>query len=248
MELFEKYFAVFPWTALSDDAEGFDAGCGSGRWAQLVAQRVARLHCVDASPEALRVARDNLAEQDNCELHLASVAALPLPNASQDFGYSLGVIHHLPDPAGGLASCVSKLKPGAPFLLYLYYAFDNRPGWFRLLHGASALVRAGVSRLPARPKHLVADILAFTVYLPLARLARILERTGANVSNLPLSYYRKRSMYVMRTDSLDRFGTPLEQRFTAKQIEQMMETAGLERITFSPNAPYWCAVGYRSST
>ena len=49
----------------------------------------------------------------------------------------------------------------------------------------------------------------------------------------------------MRTDSLDRFGTRLEHRFTKKQIEMMMNNAGLEKIIFSDIAPFWCAIGYK---
>ena len=37
----------------------------------------------------------------------------------------------------------------------------------------------------------------------------------------------------MRTDARDRFGTPLEQRFTKSEIKKMMEEAGLEKIKFS---------------
>src|SRR5687768_17593719 len=29
-EHFDRYFAIFPWDALSHDAVGFDLGCGSG--------------------------------------------------------------------------------------------------------------------------------------------------------------------------------------------------------------------------
>jgi 2-polyprenyl-3-methyl-5-hydroxy-6-metoxy-1,4-benzoquinol methylase len=45
-----------------------------------------------------------------------------------DFGYSLGVLHHIPDAQKALSDCVKKLKLGAPFLVYLYYSFDNRLG------------------------------------------------------------------------------------------------------------------------
>ena len=31
-ELFDNYFSLFPWEALTEDAQGFDLGCGSGRW------------------------------------------------------------------------------------------------------------------------------------------------------------------------------------------------------------------------
>jgi hypothetical protein len=49
----------------------------------------------------------------------------------------------------------------------------------------------------------------------------------------------------MRTDSRDRFGTPLEQRFTREEIYSMMISAGLTDIKFSDQAPYWCVVGFK---
>ena len=54
--IFDQYFRIFPWAQLPPDAVGFDLGCGSGRWARRVAPRVGRLHCIDASADALAVA------------------------------------------------------------------------------------------------------------------------------------------------------------------------------------------------
>lgn len=246
-ELFERYFRVFPWHALPAQARGFDLGCGSGRWARLVAPRVGRLHCIDASREALEVARRNLAAQANCEFHAADVGALPLGDASMDFGYSLGVLHHVPDTAAGVAACARKLKAGAPFLIYLYYALDNRPWWFRALWRASDPGRRVVSALPFAIRARVTDAIAALVYWPLARAARLAERAGANAAAWPLAQYRSQSFYVMRNDALDRFGTPLEKRFTREQIRSMLEDAGLERVCFSEDWPFWCAVAYRAS-
>ena len=45
-------------------------------------------------------------------IHAAPLDAMPLPDNSMDFGYCLGVLHHLPDPEAGLAACVKKLKRG----------------------------------------------------------------------------------------------------------------------------------------
>ena len=39
-KIFDQYFALFPWQRLPAAAVGFDLGCGSGRWARLVAERV----------------------------------------------------------------------------------------------------------------------------------------------------------------------------------------------------------------
>ena len=245
--IFEAYFRIFPWSALPDGAVGFDAGCGTGRWARFVAPRVGHLHCVDASSEALGVARDNLHELPNCSFHLASINDMPLNEADADFGYSLGVLHHLPDTASGLAACARKLKPGAPFLVYLYYALDDRPTWFKLIWHVSNGLRRLISILPFVVRRPIAEVIAALVYWPLGRAARIIERLGADVADWPLSTYRDKSFYTMRTDALDRFGTRLERRFSRAEIETMMHAAGLYRIEFSDTAPFWCAVGYRKA-
>jgi len=72
-----------------------------------------------------------------------------------------------------------------------------------------------------------------------------LEKLGLDVELMPLSSYRSLSFYTMRTDALDRFGTRLEHRFTAREIKEMMEQAGLNRIAFS-DSYYWCALGYKT--
>lgn len=240
------YFDIFPWEDLPQGAVGADIGCGSGRWARVVAPRVGLLHLIDASAEALDVARRNLASLDNVEFHQAPVAGMPLADASLDFAYSLGVLHHLPDTAAAIRSVAAKLRPGAPLLVYLYYAFDNRPAWYRLLWRTSELGRGAISRLPMPLRYLSSQLLAAGVYWPLARAARVLERAGVLPRSWPLAYYRDKSFYVMRTDALDRFGTRLEQRFSQKRIRGMLESAGLERVRFSNTPPYWCALGYRA--
>lgn len=243
--LFNRYFSIFPWHVLPKNAIGFDLGCGSGRWAKLIAPKVSWLHCIDPSA-AIDVARKNLSEFENCEFHNAIVDEIPLDDESMDFGYSLGVLHHVPDTQAGIDNCVRKLKTGAPFLLYLYYNFDNRPLWFRFIWCLSNFLRSFVSRMPNGLRYFSSQALALIVYLPLAKLAWALERFGINTRNFPLSSYRNMSFYTMRTDALDRFGTRLEKRFSREEIKAMMEKAGLERVVFSESEPFWCAVGYRS--
>ena len=244
--LFKAYFSIFPWESLPPTAEGFDLGCGSGRWAKHVAPKVGKLHCIDPSI-AIEIARKNLQEIENCEFHKASVDGIPFSDSSMDFGYSLGVLHHIPNTAEALASCVAKLKPGAPFLLYVYYSFDNRPVWYRSIWKASELIRLLISRLPFALRYFLSQFIAIFIYLPLARLARFIELLGFNVKNYPLTEYRSLGFYVMRTDALDRFGTRLEQRFSRIEIQKMMEKASLENIVFSERPPFWCAVGFKKS-
>lgn len=244
--LFEQYFSLFPFDELPDDAEGFDLGCGSGRWAGLVAPRVGRLNCIDPSAKALEVCRRRLAGVANVDFHLADADAIPLTDASQDFGYALGVLHHIPDSARAMRDAVRKLKPGAPFLVYLYYSFDNRPAWFRAVWAVSDVARQAISRLPFPLRKAVTSGIAALVYWPLSRSAGLFEKAGADVGHFPLSAYRYRSFYSLRTDALDRFGTRLEQRFSKDEIRRMMAAADLTDIAFREGEPYWVACGRRA--
>lgn len=245
-ELFERYFHLFPWQTLPDRAVGFDLGCGSGRWAELVAPKVGALLCIDASEDALAVARRRLRPHPNVQFLHTSVGDLPVPRTHYDFGFSIGVLHHVPDTLAGLRAATALLKPGAPFLVYLYYAFDNRPRWFRTIWRMTDLVRRVISRLPHALRYAVSQAIALAVYWPLARIARLLARLGLPVDAFPLASYRDQSVYIMRTDALDRFGTRLEQRFTKAEITQMMTDAGLTAIRFSDRAPYWVACGVKA--
>jgi SAM-dependent methyltransferase len=185
--MYKSYFGISPFEGLPADAEGFDMGCRSERWAKFGAPKVGRLNCIDPAERSLDVAGRNLANLTNCRFHHASVADHVLRPGSQDFGYNLGVLHHIPDTEAGLRACADLLKPGAPFLLYLYYDFENRPTWFRLKWRASDLLRRLVMRLPFWPKVTVTATLAALIYFARARAAKFLERLGADVSNLPLS-------------------------------------------------------------
>ena len=134
---------------LPANSVGMDVGCGSGRWAVLAAPRVGHLHLVDPSEEAISVAKANLAGIPNVSFHVTSVADLPAEDQSLDFAYAIGVLHHVPDTQRAIACIARKLKPGAPFLIYLYYAFDNRPAWYRWLWRLSNALRLVLSRVSA---------------------------------------------------------------------------------------------------
>ena len=49
----------------------------------------------------------------------------------------------------------------------------------------------------------------------------------------------------MHTDSKDRFGTPLEKRFSKKEIYKMMKSSGLEKIQFKNSLSFWTAIGFK---
>jgi len=90
--------------------------------------------------------------------------------------------------------------------------------------------------------------MAVFFYMPFVLTARLLNRMGFKklAKKIPLSDYANKSFFIIRNDTLDRFGTKLEQRFSKKQIEEMMLNSGLTNIKFGEHSPYWHAVGQRS--
>ena len=243
-ENFQQYFSIFPWDALPEDAIGFDMGCGTGRWAQYVAPKVSKLNCIEPS-NAIEVAKKNLAGNNNLKFYKETTDNCSLEPSSQDFGYCLGVLHHMPNTQEALKDCTKLLKSGAPFLLYLYYNFENKPLWFKAIWKISDYIRGVISVSPKAIKNFLTDLIALLIYFPLSRVAFIIEKFGINVENIPLSDYRKKPFYQCKNDALDRFGTRLEQRFSKAQIAEMLSKADCTDVKFSPNTPYWCCLAYK---
>jgi hypothetical protein len=157
---------------------------------------------------------------------------------------SIGVLHHIPDTFGAMKDCVAKVKPGGWFYTYLYYSLDNRGPAFRSLFALSNKVRKLISAMPTKRKKLTCDLLAIFFYMPFVLTARLTSTLGLHsfTEKIPLSYYRNKSFFVIRNDSLDRFGTSLEHRFSRRQIEDMLTRCGLHEIRFSENSPFWHVV------
>jgi len=231
-EVFGKFFSLMNWTPKPKRA--LDMGCGNGRWAVVAAPLVTELVLADASHDALEVAKGNV-RAANVSFVQATPDSLPFPDSHFDLIFSIGVLHHLPDTEGAIRSLTDKLCSGGTLLLYLYYPFDNRPMWFKLLWKLSDFGRRIISRLPFSLRYVLSQILAVCVYWPLARIAKYFPVPDS----WPLKFYATRSFHYIRTDALDRFGTRLEKRFTQKQITAMLESAGLKGIQFSDAPPYW---------
>lgn len=241
----DTYFDIVTPEMLGPEKIAADFGCGTGRWTKYIHDKVGSVAAIDPS-EAIFVAGKLLEDAPNVQLYKASIDNLPFPGDYFDFGFSLGVLHHIPDTQKAMDACVKKIKPGGHFLVYLYYSLDNRGILYKTLFILSNLLRRIVSRMPGGLKRFSCNLMAIFFYMPFVLFSRLLKLLGVSKkirSRIPLHSYEDTSFYIIRNDALDRFGTPLEQRFSKKQIREMMERAGLENIIFSELAPYWHATG-----
>lgn len=230
---FAQYFDLVDLSELGGKLVA-DLGCGAGRYASLIAPHVGDLVVVDFS-EAVFVARRNLAGT-RAVFVMGDVLDLPFPDDAFDLVYSLGVLHHLPVDALDAVRSVRRLAPRV--LVYLYYALDNRPAYYRELLRVVTSVRLVLARIRSeRARAAVTSAIAGAVYWPLARLGQLLAPVRLD-SNVPLAdFYRGKSWQRLRQDAYDRFFTRIEQRVTRAQIEELRDEQWQVRV--SDGLPYW---------
>ena len=241
-EQFDRYMAPLPDELQKrDNLIIADFGAGTGRWSYFLKDFAAKIYAVEPAEKAFRVLTSRFRDDSKVVLLHESVESNQIPEKSLDLAVSLGVLHHIADTQGAIQKVAEKIKPGGTFLGYLYYALENKPFLYRALWRLSDSIRIFISRLPKKFKLVLADIIALTIYLPLATISRILEKFGISVDSIPLHHYKDLSFHVMRNDALDRFGTTLEQRFTQTEIVQMLISAGFTQksIRFSSEEPFW---------
>ena len=147
-ELFMNYFEIFPFHLVNKNSVGFDMGFGSGRWAKLTVSMIKKLNCIEPSVKEINQPKNILKNHKNCIFLNYDVLDHLLEKNSKDFGCCLGVLHHFYDTKLGLKNCIDKLKTDAPFLLYFYYKFDNKPLWYKYIWVISNFFRKAISKLP----------------------------------------------------------------------------------------------------
>jgi SAM-dependent methyltransferase len=218
-----------------------DFGAGSGRWASRLLPYFFLVYALEPSDGANKVLKNKFLKESRIKILQETVGANSIPIESLDFAMSLGVLHHIPDTGLAIKDVASKIKGGGIFLCYLYYKLDNKPFYYRGLFWTSNSLRWVISRLPYALRRFIARVIASFVYLPLARTAKLLEKRGKNVSNFPLHHYANMPFVMLQNDALDRFGTRLEQRFSKKEITEMLGNAGfdLSTLKFSDVEPFW---------
>jgi SAM-dependent methyltransferase len=218
-----------------------DFGAGSGRWTSRLLPYFCLVYALEPSDGASNVLAKMFVNEKRVKILQETVGMNSIPSNSLDLAMSLGVLHHIPDTGLAIEDVASKIKSGGVFLCYLYYKLDNKPIYYRGLFWASNSIRWVISRLPYVMRRLIARLIATAVYLPLARTSKFLAKKGLNVSNIPLHHYADMPFVMLQNDALDRFGTRLEQRFSKKEITEMLGNAGfdLSTLRFSDIEPFW---------
>jgi len=217
------------------DKRVLDAGCGTGRHAYFAAAYGAgEVVAMDLSG-AVETARRNLSQFDNVHVLQGDLLRPPLRTAAAgggfDFVYSIGVLHHLPDPSEGFRSLLRFVRPGGTIAVWVYGHENN--GFVRNvvepLRRVSTTIPPPLVRALAWPLAVGFHGVAKGVYRPL---------NGTAVGrSLPLNEYLSsvagfsfRQNYGIVFDQLV---APTAEYIKRPELERWLDESDLEEVSIS---------------
>jgi SAM-dependent methyltransferase/uncharacterized protein YbaR (Trm112 family) len=225
---FRWYFASYPPESLHGKVL-LDAGCGKGRHLFFAAQHAGKVIGVDLSP-AVDAAFDNTGHLENVHVVQADLFHLPLRPQSFDMVYSLGVLHHLPEPEAGFREILRYGRPGADVLVYLYWSLNDEPRWKKRLLSLVAMVRRVTTRLPFPLLRAFSWCVAVGCEICFVAPYRLLRNTRWKTfaETLPLKLYADFPFRLLYQDQFDRFSAPIENRYDREDVEGWLTRSRLE--------------------
>lgn len=226
---------------------GLDVGCGFGRHLYQAAHHCSMIVGVDLS-QAIDAAYKNTQHLPNAHLVQGNIYALPFAEASFDFLYSLGVLHHLPDPLLGLQRLVPLLRPSGLCFVWLY---SKRR---RLVNAMLECVRTVTTRLPyplVRHLAFVGALIDQKMFVGPYRALHRLSLAGPLLERLTpprIKVYNAYPFQVLHADWFDRLSAPVRHYYHGHEVQALMARAGLSEVQVSPTGLYgWRACGVRQS-
>jgi SAM-dependent methyltransferase len=227
-----------------------DGGCGKGRHLFLAAKFGATDAIGIDLSDAVESAYQNTRHLPNAHVIQADIYNLPF-STPFDLAYSIGVLHHLPDPKQGFLSLVKKLKPGGRIAMWVYGKEGNR--WIELLIDP---IRIHVtSRLPK----FITRVISFLISLPLYAALKLVYLPVNRIRGLaPLKKILPYADYLSAISGysfsenmwnvFDQLVAPTAFYITRQEVEDWFATAKLEQVEITArNSNSWRGTGVKSS-
>ena len=217
---------------------GLDVGCGNGRHAKQVSRMGAEIIAVDIS-NAVDAAQKKCVHNDRIHVVQGDVYNLPFRHSLFEFIYSLGVIHHLPEPEKGYRSLVPFLRENGSLFIWVY-ANSLRKKALELLRFASMkLSNKNIQRMA-----FVCNLVDYGVFMNLYRFSNNLPLIGRIVENLwppRIREYASHGFRVSYVDWFDRLSAPITNYYKQGQMQEWLSRSGLvnQRLLSEGDSWWW---------
>ena len=194
-----------------------DAGCGAGRHTYFAGKYSSEVVAFDLSDKAVKSAQENTKELPNVRVVQGDI--YDLPSEWQDkftYIFSIGVLHHLPDPQEGFNKLVPLLKSGGTISIWVYGKKDNKLAMY---------LYEPLRNITTRIPH---EVLYYLAY-PFAVIMEAINRL-----KLPIfRHYRQFPFKTKWNDVFDVFSAPSAKYYDLEEIQDWFEQAGLKDIQVS---------------
>lgn len=202
-----------------------DVGCGSGRFTKQALVCGAAMAVGSDVGESVEVAFAMTKDYPNALIIQADVYAMPFASVF-DIVYSIGVLHHLPQPQQGFNQLKLFTKPKGTVAIWVYNRRHNKRAIYLY-----EPVRSVVKRLP-KPVVLVLSYPPALLAHGLNSLTHLLNRLGAKglAIKVPFSYYANFSFNMKLNDTFDVLATPKSNYYRVETIVGWFRDNGLDEI------------------
>ncbi len=203
---------------LADGMVAMDAGCGAGRHLAALAKTGLEVVGVDLS-WAVEAAACQARNHPRVHVVQADLGCLPFRDSTFDFVYSLGVLHHLPDPYRGVAAIAKHIRPGGFLLAWVYMRTTRKV----ILEPLRRLFQ----RLPPKGIDKASLLFAAVEYaLLIGPYAKLCQASGRQIlrSLVPqrIQEYAGLGFRVSRIDWYDRLAAPVSRPLTMAQAQTLL--------------------------
>lgn len=200
-----------------------DAGCGGGRFVELLAKHGARIVGMDIDGVGLGQAGTSLAGYENAHFVQADLFRLPFRRGVFDFIYSLGVLHHTPAPRAAFLDLSGLLKAGGRIAAWVYPKSERTP--------VSDLLRPLTTRIPEKYLYWIAWAVTSS-YGPLLKIPRLKWRLRSMLYRTRLPWHEERRWRLH--SFLDWYGPKYQFKFSPEELEGWFSDAGLVEVARCP--------------
>lgn len=221
---------------------GLEVGCGMGHDIEYMADKYPEIRfvAVDFSHYIFEVAK-RLKKFYNIQFVRASAMDLPFKDGKFDFVYSFGVLHHTIDPDRGMGEINRILKDRSQATFYLYESHEDHIIRFYMLKGI-ALIREITVEMPAGLLYSICVIVSPVIYILFSmpsKLLSVFEKTRFIADKIPFNFGRH--PFHLAGDLFDRFGTPVEVRYSRNELTEALSNAKFKkfRLNKMPDTAGW---------